>query len=61
MAARGRFVLLAAEDHPPLRQRMVRLKRAGAVTDRFYAYLRQPAARAILARHGFATDADADP
>ena len=41
-------------DHPPLRQRMVLLKRAGAVAAQFYAYLQGDAARAILRKHGFA-------
>lgn len=53
MAGRGTFSLVPETDHPPLRQRMVRLKRAGPVGDRFFAYLREPAARAILERHGF--------
>lgn len=51
--ARGTFVLIPEGDHPPLRQRMVRLKRAGPVTDRFYGYLQEPEARAILRRYGF--------
>jgi molybdate transport system substrate-binding protein len=32
---------------------MVLLKRAGPVATRFYAYLRNEAARAILRKHGF--------
>jgi molybdate transport system substrate-binding protein len=32
---------------------MVRLKRAGAGADRFYAYLQEPAARATFERYGF--------
>jgi len=50
---RGTFVLLRETDHQPLRQRMVLLKRAGAVAVRFYQYLKEPNARAILARYGF--------
>lgn len=53
MAGRGTFSLVPETDHAPLRQRMVRLKRAGPVADRFYAYLQQPDARAILERYGF--------
>jgi molybdate transport system substrate-binding protein len=53
MAGRGTFSLVPETDHPPLRQRMVRLKRAGAVADRFYAYLQEPAARATFERYGF--------
>ena len=52
-ADRGRYQLIPADDHPPLRQRMVVLKRAGAVATRFYDYLQQPAARAVLERFGF--------
>lgn len=51
---RGTYALIPAEDHPPLRQRMVLLNRAGAVADRFYRYLQEPEARAILQRYGFA-------
>jgi molybdate transport system substrate-binding protein len=50
---RGTFALIPASDHPPLRQRMVLLKRAGPIVERFYDYLQQPAARAILGRYGF--------
>lgn len=53
MAGRGTFSLVPETDHPPLRQRMVRLKRAGAGADRFYAYLQEPAARATFERYGF--------
>ena len=51
---RGTYALIPAGDHPPLRQQMVLLKRAGAVADRFYRYLQEPKARAILQRRGFA-------
>ncbi|MEQ1575282.1 MAG: molybdate ABC transporter substrate-binding protein [Vicinamibacterales bacterium] len=53
LQARGTFALIPETDHPPLRQRMVLLKRAGQVAERFYRYLEQPAARAILRRYGF--------
>lgn len=53
MTGRGTFSLVPETDHPPLRQRMVRLKRAGPVADRFFAYLQEPAARATLERYGF--------
>jgi molybdate transport system substrate-binding protein len=52
--ARGRFVLLPARLHEPLRQRMVLLRRAGATSERFYAYMQTSAARAILRKYGFA-------
>jgi molybdate transport system substrate-binding protein len=53
LAERGTYALLAAADHPPLRQRMVLLKRAGPVAERFFQYLQGGAAQAILRRYGF--------
>lgn len=53
MKDRGTFRLIPDSDHPPLRQRMVLLKRTGPVAERFYAYLQEPEARAILQRYGF--------
>jgi molybdate transport system substrate-binding protein len=50
---RGTFTLIPETDHAPLRQRMVLLKRAGAAIERFYRYLQEPAARALLERYGF--------
>jgi molybdate transport system substrate-binding protein len=50
----GTFALLPARDHPPLRQRMVLMKRAGATAARFYEFMQQPAAREIMSRYGFA-------
>ncbi|MET1754571.1 molybdate ABC transporter substrate-binding protein [Novosphingobium sp. RD2P27] len=52
--ARADFALLPASWHQPLRQRVVLMKGAGSVAQRFYLYLQQAPARAILARHGFA-------
>jgi molybdate transport system substrate-binding protein len=54
VAARGTFILVPDTDHPPLRQRMVLLKRASPVAERFYQYVQQPGARALLERYGFA-------
>ena len=53
LADRGTYALIPDTDHPPLRQRMVVLKRAGPGAGRFYDYLRGAAARAILQRFGF--------
>lgn len=53
VGSRGRYALIPDTDHMPLRQRMVVLKRAGPVAARFYDYLQQPAARAVLERYGF--------
>jgi molybdate transport system substrate-binding protein len=54
MAGRGSFSLVPEGHHPPLRQRMVLLPRAGPVAERFYRYLAQPDTRVILERYGFA-------
>ncbi len=53
LAERGSFSLVPESDHPPLRQRMVLLQRAGPIAERFYEYLMQPGTRAILERYGF--------
>jgi molybdate transport system substrate-binding protein len=50
---RGTYALIPETDHAPLRQRMVLLKRAGPVIERFYRYLQEAPARAILERYGF--------
>lgn len=52
--ALGTWVLLAAEDHLPLRQRMVRLKGANATADAFYAYMQSRPARQVMKQYGFA-------
>lgn len=46
-------VLIPAEWHQPLRQRMVLMKDAGETARHFYAYLSSPEARQIMARYGF--------
>ena len=38
-ADRGTYAVIPPADHPPLRQRMVLLKRAGPIAARFYAYV----------------------
>jgi molybdate transport system substrate-binding protein len=53
VAALGPFDLISGDWHEPLRQRMVLLKEAGATAERFFAYVQEPAARAILRKHGF--------
>ncbi len=50
---RGESALVPADWHRPLRQRMALLKGAGQAARRFYHYLQQPPARAILRRYGF--------
>jgi molybdate transport system substrate-binding protein len=53
LRSRGRYALLPASLHAPLRQRMVLLKQASPGAEQLYAYLRSNTARAILARYGF--------
>jgi molybdate transport system substrate-binding protein len=50
---RGRAVLIPAQWHAPLRQRVALLKGAGETARAFYAYLQRPAAREVLRRFGF--------
>jgi molybdate transport system substrate-binding protein len=52
-AGRGAYAVLPEADHPPLRQRMVLLKRAGPVAEQFYKYMQGTDAQAILRKHGF--------
>jgi molybdate transport system substrate-binding protein len=51
---RGTYAVIPDTDYPPLRQRMVLLKRAGTIAERFYRYVLGATARAILRKHGFA-------
>jgi molybdate transport system substrate-binding protein len=53
LQGRGAHALLPDSLHEPLRQRMVLTRRAGPVADAFHGYMQQPAARAIMRRHGF--------
>jgi molybdate transport system substrate-binding protein len=57
LRGRGTYALIPDDDHAPLRQRMVLLKRASPVAERFYRYLQQGEARAVLERFGFARPA----
>lgn len=53
LASRGRYQLVPAELHPPLRQRAALLVGADPVAKQFFAYLQSPAAQQILADYGF--------
>jgi molybdate transport system substrate-binding protein len=53
MAGRGTYVLLPAEWHAELAQRMVLLKGAGPAAQAFYRYVQETPAREILRRFGF--------
>lgn len=50
---RGRFAVIDASLHAPLRQRMVLLPAAGEQARAFFAFLQGRQARAILRRYGF--------
>ena len=58
-AARADYARIPASWHQPLRQRMVLMKGAGQVAQRFYSYVQQPAARRIFVRYGFALPGEA--
>ncbi|WP_108512355.1 molybdate ABC transporter substrate-binding protein [Bradyrhizobium algeriense] len=49
----GSFVLIPAEWHQPLRQRMVLMNNATPVAKEFYRYVQMPAARVIFRKFGF--------
>jgi molybdate transport system substrate-binding protein len=49
----GTYALIPAENHIPLRQRMVLLKNADETAKAFYAYLQAPAARTVFKQFGF--------
>lgn len=53
VAARGRFALVPASDHGPLRQRMALVKGAGDEARAFHRYLQEAPARAVFSRYGF--------
>lgn len=52
-AERGTYAVISDTDYPPVRQRMVLLKRASPTAMRFYEYLQGEAARAIFQKHGY--------
>jgi molybdate transport system substrate-binding protein len=54
VSPKGTYALIPADWHEPLRQRMALLKDAGPVAEAFYAYMKEPAAREIMERFGFA-------
>ena len=53
ITARGSYAIVPDGDYPPLRQRMVLLKRAGPQATRFYEFIQSAASKAILRKHGF--------
>ena len=58
VAKLGNYVLLPADMHEPLRQRMALVKGAGGTARAFYRYLQEPPARAVFKRYGFALPDD---
>ena len=53
LAGKGTYALVPQADHPPLRQRMVLLKRATPIVEQFYTYMQGPSARAVLVKNGY--------
>ncbi|MBE0627311.1 MAG: molybdate ABC transporter substrate-binding protein [Burkholderiales bacterium] len=53
MAKAGAYVLLPADSHEPLRQRMVLLNAAGDTARQFYAFAQSPPARTLFEKYGF--------
>jgi molybdate transport system substrate-binding protein len=53
VGAKGKYVLIPESAHKPLRQRMVLLRGAGPVAERFYGFVKSDEARATLDRYGF--------
>lgn len=51
--AAGTFVLIGADRHGALRQRMVLVRGAGRTAREFYAFVQSAAAREIMAQYGF--------
>lgn len=56
----GRYALIPAEWHSPLRQRMVLLKNADVTARAFYDYLQTPSARQVFKKYGFALPGEDD-
>ena len=57
-AGKGDYVLIPEGRHEPLRQRAVLLKRSGETARAFYRFLREPAAREVFTRYGYALPGD---
>lgn len=55
VSARGNYALIPEQAHSPLRQRMVLLKNAGAVAERFYNFVQLPEVREIFRSYGFSS------
>ncbi|MBF0354841.1 MAG: molybdate ABC transporter substrate-binding protein [Alphaproteobacteria bacterium] len=53
VSALGKYDLIPAEGHDPLRQRAVLTKKAGETAKAFYSFVQTPDARAAFKRYGF--------
>lgn len=53
LSNKGSYITLPESWHAPLRQRMVLVRGAGETARRFYTFMQEREARAILAKHGF--------
>ena len=53
LSKRGTYAVIPDADYPPLRQKMVLLKRASTTARDFYAFVQTAEARVILRKHGF--------
>lgn len=49
----GTYALLPAQEHAPLRQRMVLIEGASRTAERFYDHMKREPAREIMRRYGF--------
>ena len=57
----GSYVAIPEALHRPLRQRMVLTRSAGATARALYAFLQEPAARAVFKRYGFLLPGESTP
>jgi len=57
LAGQADHVLIPADWHQPLRQRMVLMDHAGPVAEQFYSYLSGEQARQVFERNGFSVPA----
>lgn len=53
ISQKGRYVLIPAAWHSPLKQRMVLLAKAGSNAKNFYRFVQTPQARAVFEKFGF--------
>ena len=56
----GSYVLLPADWHGPMYQRMVLMKNAGETAEAFYRYVQTPPARTVFRKYGFVLPGEAN-